>query len=99
MDFKKLLTISLKDVRITFGDRNLLLIMILAPLLLTIIIGAAFSKFTGGTNDLPVEKPKIAVVNEDAGIPFAEARLNYGDILANILISANVQTSTLPFSA
>src|SRR5260221_13139268 len=98
MDFKKLLTISLKDVRITFGDRNLLLIMILAPLMLTIIIGAAFSKFTGGTNDLPVEKPRIAVVNEDAGTTIVQVKLNYGHIMKKMLVPAKGQTTTLPLN-
>src|SRR5262249_2357079 len=99
MDFKKLFTISLKDVRITFGDRNLLLIMILAPLALTMIIGAAFSRFTGNTNDLPVEKPNIGVVNEDAGTTIFLNNLNYGDIITNILVPADGKPSSVPLNS
>ncbi len=87
MDIQKVLTIALKDVRITFGDRNLLIIMIAAPLLLTFIIGAAFSRFTGSNGDVPIESIAVGVVNEDQGTTVFLRPLNYGAILSGILIS------------
>ncbi len=91
MDFRKLLTIALKDVRVLFSDRNLLLTMIAAPLALTFIIGAAFSKFTvgGGGGDVPIENIGVAVVNEDQGATVFLQKLNYGDIITNILVPAD----------
>ncbi len=86
MDIQKALTIASKDIRILFTDRNLLLIMIVAPLALTLIIGAAFSRFSGGSSDLPIENIPVAIVNEDQGASVFLQRLNYGDILTNILV-------------
>ena len=90
MDFRKILIIALRDVRITFADRNLLLIMIAAPLALTTIISAAFSGFTGG-NDVPIQNIQAAVVNEDEGVSLFVQQVNFGDIITNILVPAEGQ--------
>ncbi|MBX3063532.1 MAG: ABC transporter permease [Anaerolineae bacterium] len=86
MDIRKILTIAWKDIYSTFTDRSLLLIMIAAPLALTAIIGAAFSGFTSGSNDVPIQNIETAVVNEDEGAQIFISRLNYGDIISSILV-------------
>ncbi|HLY25634.1 MAG TPA: ABC transporter permease, partial [Aggregatilineales bacterium] len=87
LDFGKLLTIALKDVQVTFRDRAQVLIMIAAPLAITLIIAAAFSKFTSTpSNDLPVERPAIAVVNQDKGVSIFGQELNFGTIVTSILV-------------
>ncbi|MBX3083421.1 MAG: ABC transporter permease [Anaerolineae bacterium] len=91
MDFRKILTIALRDVRITFSDRSLLLIMIAAPLALTTIIGAAFSGFTGGS-DVPIQNIQAAVVNEDEGVTLFFQQINFGDIITNIIVPPEGQT-------
>ncbi len=67
MDIKKVWQIALRGVRETFSNRNLLLIMIAAPLALTLVIGAAFSKFLNKTSDIPIDSISMAVVNHDTG--------------------------------
>ncbi|NJN54194.1 MAG: ABC transporter permease [Anaerolineae bacterium] len=62
----KSLAIAWKDLSITFRDRNALLLMILAPLLLSFIIGASFGNlFSGGS--VPFDQIPVLVVNADAG--------------------------------
>ncbi len=46
---RKILTIAWKEVYLTFTDRNLLLIMILAPLAISAIVGMAFGGASGGS--------------------------------------------------
>lgn len=92
MDFQKALIIALKDVRITFSDRNLRLILFAAPLALTLIIGAAFSKLIGG-NDLPFSHIPVAVVNEDKAVSILGNMVNYGNIIASILLPSNDRAS------
>jgi len=94
MNLQKVWTIAQKDVRITFGDRNLLLVMFAAPLLLTFIIGAAFSSFTGSDGDVPINSIAVAVVNEDQGTTVFLAPLNYGAILSSVLIPDGTSTQT-----
>jgi ABC-2 type transport system permease protein len=87
MDLRKAWQIALRDVRITFEDRNLLLIMFLAPLALTFIIGAAFSGFSGGAGDVPINDIKAAVVNEDEGVTlFLVQNINFGTIITDVLV-------------
>ncbi len=86
MDFRKALIIALKDVRIVYTDRNLRLILFAAPLALTMIIGAAFSKLIGGSSDLPFSHIPVAIVNEDKGASIFGQTLNYGNIITQILV-------------
>lgn len=83
-DFKKFLTITVKDVRLLFTDRNALIYTILTPLLLTVVIGAAFSGFAGSSNNAPIKDIPVAVVNEDAGSAFG----NLGTTITQILVPA-----------
>jgi ABC-2 type transport system permease protein len=60
---KKILLIGLKDLRIVFRDRPALLLMLLAPFLLTLGMGFVTGRFTGsksGLSDIPV-----IIVNQD----------------------------------
>jgi ABC-2 type transport system permease protein len=67
MQLKKLFLIALKDLRLIFRDPSALVLMLLAPFLLTIGMGALTGRFSGGTGsgvrDIPVE-----IVNEDNGM-------------------------------
>src|SRR5271165_4261537 len=85
MDIRKALIIALKDVRITYTNRNLMLILFAAPLALTFIIGAAFSKIISG-GDLPISHIPIAVVNEDKGASIFFQSVNFGNILTQVLV-------------
>lgn len=59
--------IALKDNLIRFRDRNGLLLMLAAPLIIAAIIGAAFGGFGGQDNSAPLTDIPFVVVNEDAG--------------------------------
>lgn len=63
----KILTIAWKDTLIRFRDRNALILMIAAPLLLSLIIGSAFSGFISGSDPVPFDAIPVLVVNDDAG--------------------------------
>ena len=60
-------TIAWKDTAIRFRDRNALILMLAAPLLITAIIGSAFSGFIGNDDDTPISDIPFIVVNEDEG--------------------------------
>jgi ABC-2 type transport system permease protein len=61
---KKLILIGLKDVRLAFRDRAALILMLLAPFLLTLGLGVVTGRFSGnsssGINHIPV-----ILVNQD----------------------------------
>lgn len=63
----KVLAIAWKDLSITFRDRNALFLMILAPLVLSFIIGASFGNFLIGGSSVPFDQIPVLVVNDDAG--------------------------------
>jgi len=86
MDFRKVAVIALKDLRVLFSDRNLLLIMFVAPIALTAIIASALGGFAAGGSggDSPISNIAVAVVNEDKGNAF----VNYGNVITSILIPA-----------
>lgn len=63
---RKIWSIALKDTMIRFRDRNGILLMLVAPLVLALIIGAAFGGFGGG-NGAPINDIPIVVVNADEG--------------------------------
>jgi ABC-2 type transport system permease protein len=105
MDFRKLLTIALKDVRVLFSDRNLMMLMFVAPIALTAIIAGALGGFysnDGGGS--PIQNIPIAIVNEDAGTIFLQApssgqavtSTNFGHAIAEILLPGkNTQLNKL----
>lgn len=63
---KALLTIGAKDLRILFGDRVALLLMLGAPLLLALGMGLVSGAFSGAPAAGPARIP-LAIANEDAG--------------------------------
>ncbi|WP_420642712.1 ABC transporter permease [Candidatus Leptofilum sp.] len=63
----KIWTIAWKDTLIRFRDRNALILMILAPLVLSAIIGSAFGGFIRGSTPAPFDAIAVLVVNQDDG--------------------------------
>lgn len=59
--------IALKDNLIRFRDRNGLLLMLAAPLVIAAIIGAAFGGFGGDSNSAPLSDIPFVIVNHDGG--------------------------------
>lgn len=91
--------ITLKDLRITFGNRNLMLIMFAAPLLLATIIGVTFGGVSG--NSAPIEHIPVAVVNLDQGASLglstdSGTSLNYGNMLTELLVTGTLSMSAGP---
>ena len=82
----KIWTITWKELYTTFTDRNLILIMMLTPLALATIIGAAFSGFINTSNDVPVQDIPVAVVNLDQGTDAQRTTFNNGDTFVNLLV-------------
>jgi ABC-2 type transport system permease protein len=78
MQLKKLFLIAFKDLRLIFRDPSALVLMLLAPFLLTIGMGALTGRFSGetgsGVRNIPVE-----IVNEDNGM--------LGDVLIEVFQS------------
>ena len=78
---RKIWTIAWKDVSTTFRDRNLVLVMLAAPLAVATVIALAF----GGTGeDVVIKDIPVAIVNLDKG---ANGQ-NLGDIYVNTFIPA-----------
>ena len=71
-------TIALKDTLISFRDRNAVLLMIATPLLISLIMGAAFSNLGGDTS--PISEIPLIIVNLDKG----ELGENFVEIIASI---------------
>jgi ABC-2 type transport system permease protein len=63
----KIWTIAWKDTLIRFRDRNALILMIAAPLVLSAIIGSAFGGFIQGSDPQPFDAIPVIVVNADNG--------------------------------
>lgn len=90
---RKIWTIAWKDLYTTFSDRNLVMIMLAAPLAIATIIGLAFGNLASG--DIPVSDIPVAVVNLDT----SSANVNYGSIFVTALIpneNAESTTDALP---
>jgi ABC-type transport system involved in multi-copper enzyme maturation permease subunit len=77
---RKIWTIAQKELLSFFGDRNLVIIMIAAPLAIATIIGLAFGNMGGG--DVPIKDIPVAIINQDSG----NGQQNYGDIFVNAFI-------------
>ncbi|MBK9123209.1 MAG: ABC transporter permease [Chloroflexi bacterium] len=84
---RKAFIIALKDLQTTLSDRNLLLIMFAAPLVLAAIIGVTFGGIGSGGSALS-EIP-VAIVNLDEGAPLnfggQDSTINYGALITSVL--------------
>lgn len=67
MQLKKLFLIALKDLRLIFRDPSALVLMLLAPFLLTLGMGALTGRFSGGTG-AGIRNIPVVIVNEDQGM-------------------------------
>lgn len=96
---RKILTIAWKDLYTTYTDRNLVLIMLAAPLAIATIIGLAFGNLASG--DVPIKDIPVAIVNLDKGT----GTVNYGNVFVSALIpptdaqTGSVQTADCGQSA
>lgn len=87
---RKLWAIAWKEIYTTFTDRNLVLIMVASPLVISSIVALAFGGISGG--DVPLAEIPIAVVNLDQGGPQG---INYGDTFLSVLIPGATTESSL----
>ena len=87
----KIWIIAWKDTLIRFRDRNALLLMLAAPLLVTAIIGSAFGSFAGGDNS-PIADIPFVIVNADAGAMGADLIDSFvtDDALATLLATTEM---------
>lgn len=74
----KTITIAIKDTLTTFRDRNAILLMIAAPLLISAVMGLAFGGQGQGAS--PISEIPLIVVNTDAG----ELGEQFAEVLAEI---------------
>jgi ABC-2 type transport system permease protein len=86
--------IAVKEVRTRFTDRNLLLIMLAAPLAISTIIGLAFGGL--GRTTSPIRDIPVAVVNHDG--PGANG-VSFGAVLAGLLTEGQLPAGTSPSAA
>lgn len=66
MQLKKFFIIAFKDIRLVFRDKSALLLMLLAPFVLTLGLGALSGRFSGGSSTGVSDIP-VVIVNEDTG--------------------------------
>ncbi len=63
---RKLFLIAFKDLRLIFRDRSALVLMLLAPFVLTLGMGAITGRFSGGANT-SIQDIQVVLVNRDEG--------------------------------
>jgi len=84
--------IAVREVRSRFTDRRLLMIMLAAPLAISVIIGLAFGNL--GRSSSPIRDIPVAVVNHDQA---GTNGIAFGVMLAGMLTGGQLQES-LPSS-
>ena len=82
-------TIALKDTLIAFRDRNAILLMIVAPLMISMIMGAAFGNMGGDTS--PISEIKLIIVNADKG----ELGETFTEIISSIDVGVGEEVKPL----
>jgi ABC-2 type transport system permease protein len=87
MKLKHLLLIAFKDLRLIFRDRSALVLMLLAPFLLTLGMGALTGRFSGGNNSVFGDIP-VLIVNADQSM--------LGDALVAVLQSPELADLLAP---
>lgn len=88
---KKALLIGLKDLQIAFRDQAGLMLMLLAPFVLTLGMGFVTGRFSGGSNNNSLSDIPVVIVNQDEG--------NLGQTLADIFMSAELADLLEPTSS
>jgi ABC-2 type transport system permease protein len=84
---KKLLLIAIKDLKLIFRDPSALILMLLAPFLLTLGMGLLTGRFSGTTNT-GFSDLQVAIVNDDLG--------ELGKILVDVFQSAELEDLVEP---
>jgi ABC-type Na+ efflux pump permease subunit len=87
---RKILIIAQKELYALYTDRNLMVILIAAPLLIATIIGLAFGGL--GSGDIPVKDIPVAIVNLDAG----SGTQNYGQIFVSAFVEPAAASEATP---
>ncbi|MCO5184477.1 MAG: ABC transporter permease [Anaerolineae bacterium] len=80
----KILRIALKDLRILFADRAAVLMMLAAPLVLTLGMGFVTGSFSDDGNGNSISDIPVTVINNDEG--------DFGRILANTFAAPELDT-------
>lgn len=88
MATRKLFQIALKDLRLIFRDRSALVLMLLAPFLLTLGMGAITGRFSGSDTNSGVSDIPVALVNQDGA--------QLGDALVEMFTSADLDALLAP---
>ena len=88
MAIRKLLLVALKDFRLIFRDRSALVLMLLAPFLLTIGMGAVTGRFSGTSSNSGIEDIPVVLVNQDDGA--------LGSALVDLFTSADLDALVNP---
>lgn len=81
---RKLLAISWREIYTRFTDRTLLILMLLAPLGISTIVGLAFGGL--GSGGSPVEHIPVLVLNQDARSQRGAA---FGEVVVDLLVEGN----------
>ena len=87
MSFKKLFIIAIIDLKLIFRDPTALVLMLLAPYLLSIGMGALTGRFTGG-GAIGISGIPVVIVNQDEGI--------FGEMLIEIMESPDLEELLSP---
>jgi ABC-type Na+ efflux pump permease subunit len=82
-------SIAIKDTLIALRDRNAIMLMIAAPLLISMIMGAAFGNQSGDIS--PISEIALIFVNLDEG----DLGENFTDIITSIEVDTAEGTKTL----
>ena len=81
MQLKKLLLIAIKDLKLIFRDSTALVLMLMAPFLLTLGMGAITGGFSGSDNS-GISNIPVVIVNGDKGV--------FGETLVDIFQSPDL---------
>lgn len=68
MAMRKILQVAWKDIRLIFRDRSALTLMLLAPFVLTIGMGAITGRFSGSSTSSGVSDIPLVIVNDDSSL-------------------------------
>ncbi|MGB1250158.1 MAG: ABC transporter permease [Candidatus Promineifilaceae bacterium] len=94
---KKMLTIGLKDVRLIFRDRGALIMMLLAPYLLTLGLGFVTGAFEEDDGNSGLREIPVQIINSDeGGLSESLVDLFQSDELSSLFLveeSADIETA------